>query len=171
MTQHNNKLPERESIRVEIENARQEVKKEATERFNAERAKKQLADEKNGKTKRVVDGKGLAEIIDDMAAQKVISDLRRQIGNRLMEIREQHGLKQNQVVERYSSCLQITVSCLSKWENGEHKIDWLFLLWFSEEFGVDLHWLLTGENRASKNELVEEARKKASELSEILEKI
>lgn len=88
-------------------------------------------------------------------------------------VRKEKGLGQPEIMDRYNmkSEFNLDKSCLSRWESGTRAIDLIFLLWFADEFDVDLHWLLTGERRMSENEIVEELQKAIKTAYELSQKL
>lgn len=154
---------------AEFEERREKFRKKAEIKTKQERKQKEEA-LKHSKGKRICDGNGLEENLDAMVLREVTSDILRGIGNRLVEIREKQGLTQKEVAQEFRVCQTITDTALSKWESGTNAVSIIYLLWFSQRFDVDLHWLMTGERRNSQNEIKEEALQKVQELSKILEK-
>lgn len=64
-----------------------------------------------------------------------------EIGKRIIEIRKQHGLTQEEFAERY----HVTRQTISNWENGKSSPDLETLVSMSEDFTVSLDAMLKGD--------------------------
>lgn len=112
------------------------------------------------------------EILDDLAYEVVRDYVRQDIGERLKDFREKElGLSQKKLAEAYGECQNITDTCLSKWESGKNGVDLLFLIWLSEKFHVNLHWLITGEKDTPRDKVVEELIETLESALEISKKL
>lgn len=103
--------------------------------------------------------------------EAVTAIVQKDIGTRLVKVREEKQLTQENMITELSDFWELDVTTLSRWETGKRKVNFVYLLWLAQRFDVDLHWLLTGEHPASKSEIVMEANRKAKELQELLKKI
>ena len=61
-----------------------------------------------------------------------------ELGKRIIEIRKQHGLTQEEFAERY----HVTRQTISNWENGKSSPDLETLVSMSEDFNVSLDAML-----------------------------
>ena len=64
-----------------------------------------------------------------------------ELGKRIIEIRKQHGLTQEEFAERY----HVTRQTISNWENGKSSPDLETLVSMSEDFNVSLDAMLKGD--------------------------
>lgn len=94
------------------------------------------------------------QILNELAHKAVIRDIQREIGERLEKVRTEHGIKsQMQAIDKYNKYTTEAIehTSVNRWERGDRRVDLIYLIWFAEEFNVDLHWLITGER---KNQIV-----------------
>lgn len=77
--------------------------------------------------------------------EKYKADTRRELGNRLTEIREKHKLTQCEMICQFTTSPQ-TISGYSRWENGTSEPSVAFLKQLHESWGIDLNWLIAGND-------------------------
>jgi transcriptional regulator with XRE-family HTH domain len=84
-----------------------------------------------------------------------MSDVKKEIGERLKSVRERRGLKQNKVALH----LGVHNSTLAKYESGEREPDNETLMKLAEYYEVNTDWILSGEtkliNDPAKNAVME----------------
>lgn len=85
------------------------------------------------------------ELVDNEMYRQFSESIQRNMGNRMVEIREKYGVKPKDIIEEFRTCKEISLACLSRWESGQRGVDFIYLIWFSHRFAVDLHFLITGE--------------------------
>ena len=126
---------------------------------------------KNLDKHRTYEARDEVQILNELAHKAVIADIQREIGERLEEVREMHGIKsQKQVAEQYNIYTHEMLGndLVSSWERGDHRVDLIYFIWFAEAFNVDLHWLITGER---KNQIVQELTEKLESALELSRKL
>lgn len=111
------------------------------------------------------------EETDNKMYRDFLNNINRNIGKRIVEIREKHGLTPKDIIKEFGVCKGISPGCLSRWESGQRTADHIFLIWFSNRFSVDLHWLITGEIQAVKNPLVQELTENLEKAVELCRKL
>lgn len=70
------------------------------------------------------------------------------IADRLKSIRFESGMTSSRMAE----VLNVSRMSISLYENGERYPSYPFLVALAEQFGTDLHWLITGEEREKTNQ-------------------
>ena len=75
-----------------------------------------------------------------------MSDVKKEIGERLKATRERKGLKQNRV----ALYLGVHNSTLAKYESGEREPDNETLMRLAEYYEIKVEWILSGEPNSSK---------------------
>lgn len=78
---------------------------------------------------------------------RVESRIKDDIGYRLSELRKSKNLTQDDMTELFYPLAPRSVSGYSRIESGEREVSLALLVMIAEQWDVDLHWLLTGENR------------------------
>ena len=76
--------------------------------------------------------------------EKFRVDAKREVGNRLTEIREKRNLTQLELICQFTTSPQ-TISGYSRWENGTSEPSVAFLKQLHESWGIDLNWLIAGD--------------------------
>jgi bacteriophage CI repressor helix-turn-helix domain len=66
------------------------------------------------------------------------------LGERLKKIRTQHGISRDQLAELFGS----SRTTIQNYENGERSPGAEYLANYYKFFGVNLHWLITGDGAA-----------------------
>ena len=77
--------------------------------------------------------------------EKFRVDAKREVGNRLTEIREKRNLTQLELICKFTTSPQ-TISGYSRWENGTSEPSVAFLKQLHESWGIDLNWLIAGDD-------------------------
>jgi len=67
--------------------------------------------------------------------------LKKEVGERLKQWRTQKGLTQQELAQ----LLNVSRSTIASWEIGRTEIPYKALKKLKEEFGLDLNWLISGE--------------------------
>lgn len=109
--------------------------------------------------------------LNSATVEAVTTIIQKDIGTRLIIVREENQLTQEDVIAELLDFWELDVTTLSRWETGKRKVSFVYLLWLAQRFDVDLQWLLTGEKRISSNNLSVELRQKLTEASEIAKKL
>lgn len=156
------------NIQEKFKEAKKLKKRKAEEKAKAEKDAKSSQNEKRS----TYEPKNEIEILDDLAYEVVRDYVRQDIGERLKDVREKElGLTQEKLVKAYRECQNITCTCLSKWGKGKNGVDLLFLIWLSEEYHVNLHWLITGEKVTPRDEVAEKLIETLESALEISKKL
>ncbi len=134
---------------------------------------KRLAEEQAEKVAKNQKCKDKDEIenLEELAFKSVTSIVQKDIGSRLVSIREQNGLTQKDIVDELGDFWRLDKSTICKWENGTNGVSFVYLLWLSQRFDVDLHWLLTGQKRSPTDALAAELRERLEEAYKISQKL
>lgn len=132
-----------------------------------ERTEKQQSMIRAGKKCREQD---YSQNLTDATVEAVTTIVQKDIGTRLVKVREENRLTQEDVIAELSDFWAIDVTTLSRWETGNRKVGYIYLLWLAQQFDVDLHWLLTGEQRIPKNDMIREAEKKIEDALKLIKK-
>jgi len=111
------------------------------------------------------------EYLNELAYKSVTSIIQNDIGSRLVSVREQNKLTQQDIADELGDFWEIDKSTICKWENGTNGVSFVYLLWLSQQFDVDLHWLLTGQRRSPKETIAAEIREKLEEVCKISQKL
>ena len=69
------------------------------------------------------------------------------VGDRLKKCREQRGITQDQMATEFYPLAPMSESGYSRIETGESAISLALLVMIAERWDIDLHWLLTSEER------------------------
>lgn len=108
--------------------------------------------------------------LTDTIVSAVTAIVQKDIGIRLVKVREENQLTQTDVIAELSDFWELDVTTLSRWETGKRKVSLVYLLWLAQRYDVDLHWLLTGEHHTPKNDMIKEAEKKIEDVLNLLKK-
>lgn len=106
----------------------------------------QLEDSKK-KERKAEDKKDPRQKAEAQVTSQVEGRIRNDVGYRLSELRKARHLTQNDMTERFYPLAPHTESGYSRIESGEHNASLALLVMIAEQWDVDLHWLLTGDNR------------------------
>lgn len=132
-----------------------------------ERTEKQRSKVQSGKRCKEQD---YTQNLNSATVEAVTAIVQKDIGTRLVKVREEKKLTQEDIIMELSDFWELDVTTLSRWETGKRKVSLVYLLWLAQQFGVDLHWLLTGEQLTPKNDLIKEAEKKIEGALKLLKK-
>lgn len=154
------------NIQERFSEAHKNIEKELENEQKKIRAKCKTQEEKENTQKKFAKK---YDRIDDEIRRCVVSDIQREIGQRLREVREKYGLSLKMMTAQFNlGGFDIVDSSLSRWENGERAVNIMYLVWLAEKYSVNLHWLLTGEE---KDETVQELQKMLARAAELSQKL
>lgn len=109
--------------------------------------------------------------IDSITLQALDKVVKKSIGQRMMNIREEQRQSQEDLIAEFGFVPCMDKSVLSRWETGERRVNFFFLLWFIEEYVEDLHYFITGEKGKPSNRIVPELQKKLEEALSLSRKL
>lgn len=93
------------------------------------------------------DKKDPTQKAEEKVGREVKSRYAMDVGYRLKELREKRGVTQQDMTEIFYPIAPMSLSGVSRIESGEREPRLALLVMIAEQWDVDLHWLLTGENR------------------------
>lgn len=117
------------------------------------------------------------DIMANLVHKKVVIDVQREIGGRMLNSRKSKSPNLLDVIIEYhkDTGFNISESCLSRWESGQRSVDIIFLLWFAEKYNANLRQLLTGEEPEPKDKIAQDAvqdlERVSADIAELIRKL
>lgn len=145
--------------------------------FEAQKNKREIQETAKERTEkqqsRIQEGKKCREQdytqnLTDATVEAVTTIVQKDIGTRLVKVREENQLTQEDMIAELSDFWELDVTTLSRWETGHRKVSYIYLIWLAQQYKVDLHWLITGEHRTPKNDVMKEVEKKIGDALKLL---